>query len=176
MGAGGNDDLAPRGKTRRAFDTPLATVQGLAYLLIEAHQGTAICDDLRRIDAAAIRLAKVSDNLEHLYRARLQGAQDESRPACSTAPHAAAGLAAILDGPGARSGLILVIDDEEINRELLMRRLTYHGHVVSQRIRGRAARARARRSDPARRAHAGIAATTCCRGSSGRDLCEIPCS
>jgi len=125
------DDLALRAVAmRRAFDTPLATVQGLAYLLIEQHQGAAICDDFRRIDAAAIRLAKVSDSLAHVYRSRLQAAQDESLPACSTAPDASAGLAAILDGPGARSGLILVIDDEEINRELLMRRLTYHGHVV----------------------------------------------
>lgn len=125
------DDLALRALSmRRAFDTPLATVQGLAYLLIEEHQGTAIGDDCRRIDAAAIRLAKVSDSLEHVYRSRLQAAQNESLPACSTAPDAAAGLAEILDRPGARSGLILVIDNEEINRELLMRRLTYHGHVV----------------------------------------------
>ena len=77
---------APRGRNAPCVETPLATVQGLAYLLIEEHQGTAICDDLRRIDAAAIRLAKVSDSLEHVYRARLQAAQDESLPACSTAP------------------------------------------------------------------------------------------
>ena len=40
------------------------------------------------------------------------------------------GWTEILEAPGARSGVILVIDDEEVNRELLMRRLTYHGHVV----------------------------------------------
>lgn len=86
------DDLALRAVgMRRAFDTPLATVQGLAYLLIEQHQGTAICHDFRRIDAAAIRLAKVSDSLAHVYRSRLQAAQDESLPACSTAPDASPG-------------------------------------------------------------------------------------
>ena len=36
----------------------------------------------------------------------------------------------ILEGPGARSGSILVIDDEEINRDLLTRRLTHQGHAV----------------------------------------------
>ena len=80
-------------------------MQGLAYLLIEEHQGTAICDDLRRIDAAAIRLAKVSDSLEHVYRARLQAAQDESLPAGATAAHESAGLDEIFEGPGARERL-----------------------------------------------------------------------
>jgi CheY-like chemotaxis protein len=131
VGQQSGDDFALRAVgMRHAFDTPLATVQGLAYLLIEEYQGTAIGDDLRRIDAAATRFAKVSDSLEHVYRARLQAAQDESLPACSTAPHPSAGLAEIFEGPGGRSGLILVIDDEEVNRELLMRRLTYHGHIV----------------------------------------------
>src|SRR6185369_9890096 len=48
-------------RIRHAFQTPLTTVQGLVYLLLEGPHGTSIGDDLRRIDAAAVRLARVSD-------------------------------------------------------------------------------------------------------------------
>jgi DNA-binding response OmpR family regulator len=122
----GDDDIALHAaRMRHALHTPLTSVQGLAYLLIEEHQGTAICDDLRRIDAAAIRLAQVSDRLEHTYRVRLRDSQDRSWPASAAAP-----AAAIIEGSGISGGSVLVIDDEEINRDLLTRRLTHDGHVV----------------------------------------------
>ena len=122
----GGDDIALCAvRMRHALHTPLTSVQGLAYLLIEEHQGTAICEDLRRIDAAAIRLAKVSDSLEQLYRVRLAAAQGGSSPAPATPL-----LEETLDRQSSRIGSVLVIDDEEINRDLLTRRLTHHGHVV----------------------------------------------
>ena len=44
--------------------------------------------------------------------------------------HPSTGLAETPPRSGVRSGSILVIDDEEINRDLLTRRLTHQGHVV----------------------------------------------
>ena len=112
-----DDDVALcAARMRHALDAPLTAVQGIAYLLIEAHRGSPICDDLRRIDEAAIRLAKVSDNLAQAYRARRETPAAESVEAA--------------ESPGSRRGSILVVDDEEINRDLLMRRLTHHGHLV----------------------------------------------
>jgi len=126
----GDDVAVCAARMRHALHTPLTSVQGLAYLLIEEHQGAPICDDLRRIDAAAVRLAQVSDSLEHVFRARLAAARNGSLSASPTAPHPSAALAEPFGLPGARGGSVLVIDDEEINRDLLTRRLTHQGHVV----------------------------------------------
>jgi CheY-like chemotaxis protein len=123
---------------RHAFQAPLTTVQGLVYLLIEEQHGAPICDDLRRIDAAAVRLARVSDSIEHLYRAGL-GAAPKELDASAVAPLAE------LEGPGVRSGTVLVIDDEDINRDLLTRRLTHQGHLVVTAENGEAGLARAGR-------------------------------
>jgi CheY-like chemotaxis protein len=130
-------------RLRLALHAPLTTVQGMAYLLIDAHQGSPICDDLRRIDAAAIRLWKVSDNLEHLYRVRLHADQEGAVHGTSALP--AESFDEILDGAGVRSGSILVIDDEEINRDLLTRRLAHQGHRVFEADRGEAGLALAAR-------------------------------
>ena len=130
--APGGDDIALRAaRMRHALHAPLTTVQGLAYLLIEEHQGTPIGDDLRRIDAATVQLARVSDSLEDAYRVRLSAAQDGSPPAPSIAPPAFVSPEEPGDRSGARRGSILVIDDEEINRDLLTRRLAHDGHVVT---------------------------------------------
>jgi len=130
--APGGDDIALRAaRMRHALHAPLTTVQGLAYLLIEEHQGTPIGDDLRRIDAATVQLARVSDSLEDAYRVRLSAARDGSPPAPSIAPPASVSPEEPGDRSGARRGSILVIDDEEINRDLLTRRLAHDGHVVT---------------------------------------------
>ena len=136
----GDDIVLQAARMRHALDPPLTSVQGLAYLLIEQHQGSAICDDLRCIDAAAIRLAKVSDGLEHAYRVRVRDAQDGSRSAASvTSPPAATGC----EGDAISGGSVLVIDDEAINRDLLTRRLTHDGHLVATAETGEAGLARA---------------------------------
>jgi DNA-binding response OmpR family regulator len=128
VGQRGDDIAFCAARMRHAFHTPLTIVQGMAYLLIEAHHGSPICDDLRRIDEAAIRLAMVSDNLEQVYSVRA-GASEEAeangRPAL-----VAAGSVESPQRASSRRGSILVVDDEEINRDLLTRRLTHHGHVV----------------------------------------------
>jgi len=128
LSQGGDDVALCAARMRHALDTPLTTVQGIAYILIEAHDGSAICDDLRRIDEAAIRLAKVSDNLEQVYRLRVRAGQDAE--ANGPGAVSAAESHEPSEGPGSRRGSILVVDDEDINRDLLTRRLTHHGHVV----------------------------------------------
>jgi CheY-like chemotaxis protein len=137
----GDDIVLRAARMRHALHTPLTSVQGLTYLLIEEHQGTAICDDLRRIDAAAIRLAKVSDRLEHAYRVRVRDAQNGSRLAPPTA------TIEIMERCGISDGSVLVIDDEEANRDLLVRRLTHDGHVVVTADSGAAGLARAANRD-----------------------------
>ena len=47
-----DDIVLQAARMRHALHSPLTSVQGLAYLLIEQHQDTAIADDLRCIDAA----------------------------------------------------------------------------------------------------------------------------
>jgi len=126
----GDDVTVCAARMRHAVHTPLVSVQGLAYLLMEQHQGQPICEDLRRIDAAALRLARVSDSLEQLYDARCRGPLDAAPVASSTGSDAVAPLADALERPGRRSGVVLVIDDEDVNRDLLTRRLTHEGHVV----------------------------------------------
>jgi adenylate cyclase len=128
MGQRGNDVAICAARMRHALHTPLTTVQGMAYLLIETHHGDPICDDLRRIDEAAIRLATVSDNLEQVYGVRVRAGQEAEANGSGEA--AATESVESSKGPGARRGSILVVDDEEINRNLLMRRLRHHGHVV----------------------------------------------
>jgi CheY-like chemotaxis protein len=137
----GDDIVLRAARMRHALHTPLTSVQGLTYLLIEEHQGTAICDDLRRIDAAAIRLAKVSDRLEPAYRVRVRDAQNGSRLAPPTA------TIEIMERCGISDGSVLVIDDEEANRDLLVRRLTHDGHVVVTADSGAAGLARAANRD-----------------------------
>src|SRR6188508_2915427 len=61
-------------RLRHALHTPLTTVQGLVYLLIVEREGAPLCADLRRIDAAAVRLGQLSDSIEQLYRVRLGAA------------------------------------------------------------------------------------------------------
>ena len=117
-------------RLRHALHTPLTTVQGLVYLLIEEHEDAPICADLRRIDAAAVRLAELSDSIEHLYRVRLGAASAGPPSALATTSTPSTVFAENPEGSAVRSGSILVIDDEEINRHLLTRRLTHHGHVV----------------------------------------------
>jgi len=126
----GDDVALSAARLRHDLHTPLTTVQGLVYLLIEEHGDAPICADLRRMDTAAVRLAEVSDNIERLYRVYL-GA---TAAGALTAPVSATFPPAVVEEnpekPAVRSGLILVIDDEEVNRHLLTRRLTHQGHVV----------------------------------------------
>jgi len=126
----GDDIAVCAARMRHGLHSPLTTVQGLAYLLIEQHHGTSLVDDLRRIDTAAVQLAELSDSLELLYRARLDAAREESHPQPAAAAEACVSVADTLDRPGALTGSILVIDDQALNRELLTRRLTHQGHSV----------------------------------------------
>ena len=145
VGPGGDDIALCAARMRHSLHAPLTSVQGLAYLLLEEHRDTPIGEDLRRIDAAAVQLAKVSDSLEEAYRVCLGAARDGSLPVPSMAPLAPASPEEPGDRSGARRGSILVIDDEEINRDLLTRRLSHHGHLVMTAESGEAGLARAAR-------------------------------
>ena len=117
-------------RLRHALHTPLTTVQGLVYLLIVEREGAPICADLRRIDAAAVRLAQLSDSIEQLYRAAPRCRSSRTAECALHHEPPSAVLAENPEGSAVRSGSILVIDDEDINRHLLTRRLTHEGHAV----------------------------------------------
>ena len=95
-------------RLRHALHTPLTTVQGLVYLLIEEHEDAPICADLRRIDAAAVRLAELSDSIEHLYRVRLGAASAGPPSALATTSTPSTVFAENPEGSAVRSGSILV--------------------------------------------------------------------
>jgi len=126
----GDDVALCAARLRHALHTPLTTVQGLVYLLIVEREDAPLCADLRRIDAAAVRLAQVSDSIEQLYRARLGAAAAALLTASAPTTPPPDELADHAQGSAVRSGSILVIDDEDVNRHLLTRRLTHEGHVV----------------------------------------------
>jgi CheY-like chemotaxis protein len=112
-------------RLRYAARPPLAKVRGSIQTLLAEREHAAVGDDLRRIRAATIRLAEIIDSVEHTFRVRVAAASD--------APQPLSGSAEAIDAPGdvaSSGGSILVIDDEEVNRALLARRLIRQGYSV----------------------------------------------
>jgi DNA-binding response OmpR family regulator len=116
-------------RLRHAMRTPITSVQGYVELLLEGLDGSPMADDLRRIHLAATRLVELSDGIERLYWVRAEGATDGPLPSSPEAARAAAVLDAAPESLSG-GGTVLVIDDEEVNRALLARRLAGHGHRV----------------------------------------------
>lgn len=134
--AGPENDLAA---LRHDLLTPLNQIIGYSELLEEeaAEEHPETVADLRRIQQAAA-------NLVGLIRTRLQElpASMAAGPASSCevlieppvdadeSPEAAAA------GPGVRSGRILAVDDDPLNRDMLVSRLMRQGHQVTAAVDG----------------------------------------
>jgi DNA-binding response OmpR family regulator len=114
---------------RHAMRTPLTSIHGYVEILLEEHESDPIADDLRRIRSASARLAELIDSVEQIYCVRVGAAHDI---VCAVPAHAARAAEALDVSPDedVAGGSILVIDDEEANRSLLVRRLALHGHSV----------------------------------------------
>ena len=128
---------------RHDLRTPLNQIIGYAELLIEeaadASQGS-YAKDLGRIrGAASTLLGLINENLKDdrlTLRGEIvgQGEEATSRPG-----EEAAFAPAASDTPAAIAGHILVVDDNEENRDVLVRRLERQGHRVTAVGDGRAA-------------------------------------
>jgi DNA-binding response OmpR family regulator len=104
---------------------PLTKIRTCIATLLDAHTSARVADDLRPIHAAALRLSEIIDNVEHTFRARVASTGELSSLRSETdEPSEPIG-----DLMGL-AGSILVIDDEEVNRALLARRLIRQGYLV----------------------------------------------
>ena len=116
-------------RLRHALRTPLTSVQGYAELILEEVEGSPVAEDLHRIHAAAGQLVTLTDAIERLYLLRSGAASLAPGDSPPEAVEAAATLEQASEA-GSGGGLVLVIDDQEVNRALLERRLQRQGHRV----------------------------------------------
>jgi sigma-B regulation protein RsbU (phosphoserine phosphatase) len=134
---------APLSHLRHDLRTPINQIIGYSELLLEetADAGHLAYDpDLRKIQRAARSLlALINANLTD-DRLTLTGSVRSEEPPAVAAPAAAgASPAAPAEKAPANPGRILVVDDDEANREVLARQLERQGHQVVQAADGRAA-------------------------------------
>lgn len=122
-------------KLRHDLRTPLNAIKGYAEMLLEEAQPDTIAHDLQKLlDESNRLLARIDDLVDF--------ASNEPFSRARTRPESApSGISALslttrpeLDDAADRLSStcrILVVDDHESNRDLLSRRLTREGHVVT---------------------------------------------
>ncbi len=133
-----NQDNGPNvelSKLRHDLRTPLNAIKGYAEMLIEEEPPDAFAQDLRNLLNESRRLLTRIEGLTETLGTSGETAPQSSSvdmiassPALSMIANSAADVA---DGEIARACRILVVDDHESNRDLLVRRLTREGHVVT---------------------------------------------
>jgi len=131
---------------RHQLRTSLTTVSGYCELLLEEATETgrtAFTADLERIHRAAEKFLTLIDSVFDLARIEQEAGQFTQTPvpimiqqAISDLLPSAAGGAG---GQQAETGSLLIVDDNESNRDLLLRRLAREGHQVAVATNGREA-------------------------------------
>jgi CheY-like chemotaxis protein len=138
---------------RHAMLTPINTVVGYAELLLEdaAELGdTAFLLDLERIHTAATRFLELIDDLVRFQHAHLNAEDERARPTTSFATtdasamieDVATSIRSFNTGSTqawSRYGPVLVVDDNDINRDILSRRLERNSLNVTTATNGREA-------------------------------------
>src|SRR5204862_7241189 len=120
--------------------TPLNLIIGYSELCQEESEekgNQRLTADLKKIDAAARNLLKLFDEKD--FSGRLELAQASSRSELASKPGAAHSLGdttqTSVDGvkvaPG-ELGSLLVVDDNDMNRDMLGRRLVRQGYLVTE--------------------------------------------
>ncbi|NOY82523.1 MAG: response regulator [Kiritimatiellaeota bacterium] len=140
-------DVAELGRSiRHALITPISAVTGYSELLMEDAEDTAfagIIPDLRRIHSAGKKLAALIDDIVS-FSMTAEIAPDSG---------VSAGVSVVLDtvsmiralaenrtgADRVECGSLLIVDDNETNRDLLARRLERCGHQVAAASNGRRA-------------------------------------
>ncbi len=136
--------IATSAETRHQLRTPLNHIIGYSEMLIEEAEENQLDNfaaDLRKIHAAGKQLLA---DLNQLFGSKSKQSQPVSANERFPAGEIASRPTALVDSmPGtARSGRILVVDDDARNRDLLVRRLEHEGYTVQTAARGEAALAR----------------------------------
>ena len=124
--------------------TPVHQIVGYVEMLQEdaaAADNRALADDLKKVKGAAAQLQKMLE--ERFVAARLTADSANAAPGASAAPArvlAPASFAGSDDdkslSSGAERGLLLVVDDNQTNRDVLSRRLQMQGYAVETVPRG----------------------------------------
>ncbi|MBI3944566.1 MAG: response regulator, partial [Armatimonadetes bacterium] len=131
---------------RHSLRTPINTVIGFSEMLIEdlpQERKGALLPDLERIRAAAERLLTLTNEIISLWQ--VQTGQADARAVAPEMPAIVQEtLATLRDlsrarAPAVPPGAILVVDDNETNRDLFSRRLAQEGHAVTVAENGRRA-------------------------------------
>ncbi len=148
MSAPASDSRPPLSHLRHDLRTPINQIIGYSELLMEeaADAGHDAYDaDLKKINGAAkTLLALINENLtdDRLTLAGEIVSSSPIQPKVSSAEAAAllaSATSAEPDAPAAVPGRILVVDDNEGNRDMLARQLERQGHTVTSAEHGRAA-------------------------------------
>jgi adenylate cyclase len=136
MGGDAPEDLEAFGEQVRAdLRTPISAVVGYAEMLIETCQEDGrdrLLPDLERILTSARRLLELSEDIVGVASL---GAEAPGTGALAASSAMTRGVLSRI-GPGGSDaregeGRLLVVDDNETNRDLLSRQLARHGYVVT---------------------------------------------
>jgi class 3 adenylate cyclase len=129
------------GEFRRDARTLLNLIVGYSGLcrenLVEPRHRQA-CEDLGKIETAAANLLGFLGDLSVLETLRVPSTSPSANPVAATDPNFAIRAGAMLE-PHGLVGTLLVVDDDEMNRDLLLRRLERQGHTVLVAENGRCA-------------------------------------
>ena len=130
--AAGEDLEAAGARIRHDLRTPVNAIIGYSEMLLEdaeAEPEAGLAPDLRRIHAAGHKLLALIDDIVRLS-AGATGDRGDERVA-SMIEQAVSSIRPLEEGKAAAAGgRILVVDDNEINRDMLRRRLEREGHAV----------------------------------------------
>lgn len=131
--------------------TPINTVVGYAELLMETceEEGrTHLLPDLERILTSARRLLDLSDDIVGIATLGAGDAVTETlRTSTSLTREVLAKIRTGDANPQDGEGRLLVVDDNETNRDLLSRQLARHGYVVATATNGKEGLARLEKED-----------------------------
>lgn len=134
-------------EARLGLRTPVTSVIGYVDILLEdaeTEEYSYLIPDLKKIRSAAERLLTLIADIISLWRVQANRAElDMETSASSRMVREAVLTISSLEDRGqtsaAEGGRLLVVDDSETNRDLLYRRLTREGHIVSVAENGRRA-------------------------------------
>jgi DNA-binding response OmpR family regulator len=136
--AAGLDVEAVGAAIRKELREPLSAVIGYCEILLEQAEEDGHADllpDLERIRSSGARLSGMIEEIVNVGRGAAAGADLGTEPDTAAMVHDVVASIRSLDAPKrseqGTGGRLLVVDDNETNRDLLGRHLKREGHVVT---------------------------------------------